>query len=134
MRGSELAEAMVVVVDRLVNARESTSGLDRVVETIVGMTGRFNRKNIMNYLEAFKAEMLMRDVPDDRQLSAFPRVVIPSTHTEVLEMQADSRSWQEFEERLLKRYGFDDSLQLSKRELMEWVESPRKGRNTSALL
>ena len=41
MRGSELAEAMVVVVDRLVHAQESTSGLDKAMEAIVGMAGRF---------------------------------------------------------------------------------------------
>ena len=40
----------------------------------------------------------------------------------------------EFEEQFLERYDFDDSFWLSKRELMEWVESPRKGRNTSTLL
>ena len=72
MRGSELTEAMAVDVDCLVNACESISGLDKAVETVVGMIGRFNGKDVTNYLEAFKAEMLMRDVPDDRQLSAFP--------------------------------------------------------------
>ena len=41
MRGSELAEAMVVAVDRLVNAREGTGALDRAIESIVGIIGRF---------------------------------------------------------------------------------------------
>ena len=50
MRGSELAEAMVVAVNRLVNSRESTSGLDGVVETVVGTIGRFNGKDVTNYL------------------------------------------------------------------------------------
>ena len=49
-------------------------------------------------------------------------------------MQATCQNWVEFEGRLLERYGFDDSLWLSKREFMEWVKSPRKGRNTSTLL
>ena len=40
----------------------------------------------------------------------------------------------EFEGRLLGRYGFDNSLQLSKQEFMEWIGSPEKGRNTSVLL
>ena len=62
---------MAVAVDRLVNAHESTSGLDRSVETIVGTMYRFNRKDITNYLEAFKAEMLMRDIPNDKRLSVF---------------------------------------------------------------
>ena len=40
----------------------------------------------------------------------------------------------ELEEWLLKRYGFNESLQLSEREFMEWIELPEKGRNTSVLL
>ena len=87
MRGNELAEVMAVIVDCLVNARESTNGLYKSVETILGMTGRFNGKDVMNYLEAFKAKMLMRDV--FQRLSAFLGVVMPSIHVEVLEMQAD---------------------------------------------
>ena len=86
MQGSKLAEAMTVVVDRLVNAWESVSGLNRVIETIDGTSGRFNGKEITNYLETFTAEMLMRDIPDNRRFSAFPRVVTPSIHAEVLEM------------------------------------------------
>ena len=35
MRGSELAEAMVVAVDRLVSAREGASALDRAIEATV---------------------------------------------------------------------------------------------------
>ena len=67
-------------------------------------------------------------------MSRFPRVVTPSIHTEVLEIQANYRNWLEFERRLLERYGFNDSLRLSKREFMEWAESPGEGRNTSMLL
>ena len=63
---------MLKAVDHLVNTCESTSGLDRDVETVVGTTCRFNGKDVTNYLETFKAEMLMRDVLDDRRLFAFP--------------------------------------------------------------
>ena len=55
-------------------------------------------------------------------------------HAEVLEVRADCRNWEEFKGWLLERYGYDDSLRLSKREFMEWVKSSGKGRNTSALL
>ena len=40
----------------------------------------------------------------------------------------------EFEGRLLEKYGLDDVLRLSKRDFMEWVETPEKGRNASVLL
>ena len=49
-------------------------------------------------------------------------------------MQAESRTWEEFEGRLVEKYGLDDALWLSKRDFMEWVETPDKGRNVSALL
>ena len=78
MGGSELTKAMAVVVDRMVNIHESTSGLDRAVETVVSTIGCLNGKDIMNYMEAFKAKMLMRDFLDNRQLFVFSQVVIPS--------------------------------------------------------
>ena len=49
-------------------------------------------------------------------------------------MRAESRTWEEFEGRLLEKYGLDDALRLSKRDFMEWVETPDKGRNASVLL
>ena len=134
MRGSELAEAMAVAVDRLVNAREGTGALDRAIESIVGTIGRFGGKDATSYLEAYRAEMIMRDIPTDRRLSGFPRVVTPSIHAEVLEVLAGCQTWEEFELRLLERYGLDDSLRLSRLDFMAWVESPGKGRNTTALL
>ena len=35
---------------------------------------------------------------------------------------------------MLERYGLDDSLRLLKKEFIEWVELPGKGRNTSMFL
>ena len=83
---------------------------------------------------AYRAEMVMRDTPEDRHLAGFPRVAPPGIHAEVLEVQAGCRTWGEFEARLLERYGLDDARRLSKRDFMEWVETPRKGRNASTLL
>ena len=134
MRGPELAKVMAIAVDRLVSAREGTGALDRAIESIVGTIGRFGGKNATSYLEAYRAEMIMRDIPEDRRLSRFCRVVTPSIHAEVLEVLAGCQTWEEFEGRLLEKYGFDDSLRLSKWDFMVWVESPGKGRNTSALL
>jgi hypothetical protein len=52
----------------------------------------------------------------------------------VLEVRDESGSWEEFESRLLEKYGHDDALRLSKHDFMEWVETPGKGRTASALL
>ena len=64
MRWGELAEAMAVVVDCLLHARESSVGLDRAIETVVGTMGRFQGKDVTSYLEAYRAEMFMRDIPE----------------------------------------------------------------------
>ena len=66
MRGSDLAEAMASTVDRIVSAREGTGALDRVIEAIVGTIGRFGGKDATSYLEAYRAEMVMRDILEDR--------------------------------------------------------------------
>ena len=66
MRGSEPAEAMVSAVDRIVSAREGTSALDRAIEAIIDTIGRFGGKDATSYLEAYRAEMVMRDILEDR--------------------------------------------------------------------
>jgi hypothetical protein len=80
MRGADLAEAMALAVDRIVSAHEGANALDRAVEAIVGTIGRFSGKNATNYLEAYQAEMVMRDIPEDKRLSRFSRVLVPSIH------------------------------------------------------
>jgi hypothetical protein len=134
MRGADLAEAIGSAVDRIVSAREGAGALDRAIEAIVGSIGRFSGKDATRYLEAYRAEMVMRDIPEDRRLSGFPRVAMPGIHAEVLELRDGSGSWEEFEGRLLEKYGHDDTLRLSKRDFMEWVETLGKGRSASALL
>jgi hypothetical protein len=134
MRGSDLAEAMASVVDRIVSAHEGAGALDKAIEAVVGTIGRFGGKDATSYLEAYRAKMVMRDIPEDRRLAGFPRVVMSSIHAEVLEVQAESWTWEEFEGRFLEKYGLDYVLRLSKRDFMEWVETPGKGRSASALL
>ena len=70
---------------------------------------------------------------EDRGLIVFPRVVMSSIHAEVLEVQAGCRDWADFAERILERYSFDNSLRLSKKAFMDWVDSLGKGRNALAL-
>ena len=59
---------------------------------------------------------------------------MPSIHAEVLEIHTTRRSWEELKERLLQRYGLEDSLRLSMKDLMDWVEIPGTGRKTSVFL
>ena len=66
MRGSDLIEAMASTVDRIVSAREGTCALNRAIEVVVGTIGRFSGKDATRYLEAYRAEMVMRDIPEER--------------------------------------------------------------------
>jgi hypothetical protein len=134
MRGADLAEAMASAVDRIMSAREGAGALDRAIEAVVGTIGRFSGKNATSYLEAYRAEMVMRDISEDRQLSGFPQVATLGIHAKVLQVREECETWEEFEGRLLEKYGHDDALRLSKREFMEWVETPGKKRSASALL
>ena len=125
---------MASAVDHIVSAREGTGALDRAIEAVVGTIDRFSGKDATSYLASYRAEMVMRDIPEEKRLAGFPRVAMPGIHAEVLEVRAESRTWEEFEGRLLEKYGLDDALRLSKRDFMEWVETPDKGRNASVLL
>ena len=83
MRGLDLAEAMASAVDRIVSG---TGALDRAIEAIVGTIGWFGWKDATSYLEAYRAKMVMRDIPVDRQLAEFPRVAMSGIHAEVLKV------------------------------------------------
>ena len=78
--------------------------------------------------------MIMRNIADNRRLTGFPRVVTAGIHVELLEVHAGCQTWEDFERQLLEKYGFDDLLQLSKRNFLEWVETLGKRRNASELL
>ena len=105
MRGSDLAEAMASAVDRIVSVREGIGALDRAMEAVVGTIGRFSGKDATSYLASYRAAMVMRDIPEERRLTGFPRVAMSGIHAEVLEVRAESRTWEEFEGRVLKKYG-----------------------------
>ena len=68
MRGSELVEAMAAAVDRIVSVGEGTGTPDRTIKAIVEMIGWFSGKDVTKYLEAYRTEMIMRDVPREWRL------------------------------------------------------------------
>ena len=78
MRGSDLAEG--------------TGALDRATEAVVGTIGRFSGKDATSYLVSYRAEMLMRDIPEERFLARFPRVAMSGIHAEVLKVRTESRT------------------------------------------
>ena len=56
----DLAKAMASAVDRLVSAREGASALNKAIEAIIGTICWFGGKDATSYLEAYRAEMVMR--------------------------------------------------------------------------
>ena len=56
---------MASAVDRIMSACEGTGALDRAIEAIVGTIGRFSGKDATSYLASYRAEMLMRDIPEE---------------------------------------------------------------------
>ena len=97
MRGLELAKAVASDVDQIVSVREGTGTIDRTIEATVRTIGRFGGKDAISYLEAYQAEMVMRDIPEDMRLAGFPRVAMSGRHAEVLVVRAESWTWEEFE-------------------------------------
>ena len=63
---------MASAVDRIVSTREGTGALDRAIEVVVGTIGRFSGKDATSYLVSYRAEMLIRDIPEERRLPGFP--------------------------------------------------------------
>jgi hypothetical protein len=84
MRGADLVEAMASAMDQIVRVRKGVGALDRAIEAVVGTIGRFGGKNATSYLEAYQAEMVMRDILEDKRLVGLPQVAMASIHTEVL--------------------------------------------------
>ena len=83
---------IVATMEKIMQERENTTSLDQAIETVVGTTSRFNGKDVFCYLETYKAEVLMRDIPEVKQLSGFARLVTPSLHGEILEMIAKNHN------------------------------------------
>ena len=69
MMGLDLAKALASVVDRIVSAHKGTGALDRAIEAVVGTIGRFSGRDATSYLASYRAEMVMRDIPEERRLT-----------------------------------------------------------------
>ena len=51
MNGEDLATMMAATMDRMMQVRHNTAGLDRAIETVIGTMGRFDGKDVSRYLE-----------------------------------------------------------------------------------
>ena len=62
MQGEDFMVMKVLAMYQMVQDKEDTISLDWAIETIVKTTGQFNSKDVSPHLEAYKVEMLMRDI------------------------------------------------------------------------
>ena len=75
---------------------------------------QFNSKDVSQYLEAYKAEMLMRDILEAKQLSGYTWVVVVlSLQEKILQKQGESCNWEEIKRVLLEQYDFDDFMKVT---------------------
>jgi hypothetical protein len=99
---------------------EATKALKGVVDKI----GRFDGKNITNFLRVYVCEMEVHQVSEDRMMLTFDLAVVPEIRERVQEIREDVyvTSWATFDERLRDEYFDEDTERMTKRSFLDWVE------------
>ena len=129
-----LAQAMARMMDQMLQERDNVAGLDVAIDRIVDVNGCFDGRDVTWYLETYKIEMRKKGISMARQVASFSRIVTSSLYSRVLELQEANPEWSSFEQSLLEEYGFGDSSRMTKKDLMDWVESSNKELSASATL
>ena len=129
-----LAQRMARMMDQMLQARDNVAGLDIAINRIVDDNGCFEGKDVPWCLEPYKIEMRKKGIPMERQVASFSRIVTSSLYSRVLELQEANLEWSSFEQSLLEEYGFGGSSRMTKKDLMDWVDSTNKELNASAML
>ena len=106
--------------------RDNSGDLDKAIEKIVDANGPINGKDVTRYLEGYKTEMWMMDIPVWKQLSSFARVVASNHYSRILEKKEQAGFGNFWTKLTWGMYGFDDSFQMTRKDLMYWVDSPTK--------
>ena len=68
---AEELERMMVIVKQMMRSRDNNASVDKAVDRTVEVMGQFNGRNITEFLDAYKREMVQRDVTAARQISSF---------------------------------------------------------------
>lgn len=99
---------------------EATKALKGVVDKI----GRFDGKNITNFLRVYVCEMEVHQVEEDRMRQTFDLAVVPEIRERIQEIRenANVTSWASFDERLRDEYFEEDTERMTKRAFLDWVE------------
>ncbi len=113
-------------------AREGGHGATKALKAVVSKIGKFDGRNITNFLKSYVWEMEVHEVSGNRMRQAFSLAVIPEIRERVEEIQAraDVTSWAAFAERMRYEYCHGDSERMTMRIFRDWVEQ-RPGKNST---
>jgi hypothetical protein len=68
---------MMQLVELMLTVRDREALIDKTVDRSVEIVGRFNGKNVTDFLATYRHKMHQRDVHDLKQISSFKHVVDP---------------------------------------------------------
>ena len=103
---------------------------------VVDKIGRFDGKNVTNFLKVYLCEIEVHQIPEDCMIQTFGLAVVPEIRDRVLEKMQDEvvNTWAAFGERLRDEY-FDENFErMTMRSFLDWVEQqPRKSLSPTEL-
>ena len=99
-------------------------GSTKALKGVVDKIGRFNGKNVTNFLKVYLCEMEVHQIPEDCMIQAFGLAVVPEIRDWVREIIQDEavNTWAAFGERLRDEYFDEDSERMTMRSFLDWVE------------
>ena len=86
--------------------------------------GRFDGKNITNFLKVYLCEIEVHQIPEDHMIQTFGLAVVPEIRDRIREIMQDEavNTWAAFGERLRDEYFDEDSERMTMRSFLDWVE------------
>ena len=99
-------------------------GSTKALKGVVDKIGRFDGKNVTNFLKVYLCEMEVHQIPEDHMIQAFGLAVVPEIRDRVREIMQDEavNTWAAFGERLRDEYFDEDSERMTMRSFLDWVE------------
>jgi hypothetical protein len=70
-RGEEMTKSMMYIVEIMLNASDREALIDKIVDRIVEISGRFDSKDIRKFLATYWNKMQLRDVHGRTQRASF---------------------------------------------------------------
>ena len=124
-------ERMMEIVEQMMSSRDNDASVEKALERVVEIEGRFDGRNITKFLDAYKREMNQMDVSEARQISSFKRVVTNNIQRRVIELQEGRTTWSDFERVILAEFATEDLSRMTQHVLMKWIEKTNKKMSAS---